>query len=326
MKGDPQIPNPGPERTLGRNPPKSRFTTAIRKRFEAKGVFDRILSTQVTVPLGELLAISPEMERTLSNETKVHSVPITHPTEQDFDREMVDVFPCIHYEQHNESSVNEERDRFFSAEGIETDNEDERFIPFTPQAFIAQGFGDQNRGGSLPISPTVSFALQIGHLDGVVAMVDSRAEMNMITPELAEELRDYCAEDERGKEYKLKNVSGMVENLQGKFDCIPCSVGGANFEETFFVGGPWNSNFSAILRQTFLQNNACQLSWRPGGNSRHVNMRIGDPDNGAVHIRLNKDIQGTAFGRMFLVLVGMLVLEPRGEMLASRLGQGPKVE
>lgn len=295
MRSDPRVPNPGPEKTLSRNPPKSRFTTAIRKRFEAKEVYDRILNAAVTVPLGELLAVSPEMERTLSNETKVHSVPVTQPTDQDFDGEMVDAFPSIYYEQDQELSDDGGRYEFPGAEYTEMEEEDEFFTPFTTQAFIAQGDVERNRKGSPPISPTVSFSLQIGHLDGVVAMVDSGAEMNMVTPELAEELRNHYAEDEQGRQYRMKNVSGVVENLQGKFDRIPCAVGGATFEETFFVGGPWNSNFSAILGQTFLQNNACQLSWNHEGSNRHVIMRMqpnGDPDRGTINVRLNKDYQG----------------------------------
>jgi len=52
-----------------------------------------------------------------------------------------------------------------------------------------------------------------------------------------------------------------------------------------------------------------------------------NPDLAEMYAIAYLGVQGrTAFGRMFLVLVGMLVLEPRGEMLASRLGQGPKVE
>jgi len=292
MKDDPRVPNQGPERTLKQNPPKSKFTTEMRRRFTASEIYQRILNAEVTVPLGGLLAVSPEIERTLSNETKVRSVAVTQPTERDFDREMADAFPSIHQEQDSEPSDEDIGDRPSCTEGAEVEGRAGWSSPDTSRVFTAQGSAERNRKDSPPISPTASFILRVGHIDGVVAMVDSGAEMNMITPRLAEELRNYYAEDDRGRDYKMKNVSGVVENLQGKFDRIPCAVGGASFEETFFVGGPWNSHFSAILGQTFLQNNACQLIWNHGGDNRHVIMKMhpnGDFNGNSITVRLVKD-------------------------------------
>jgi hypothetical protein len=118
------------------------------------------------------------------------------------------------------------------------------------------------------ISSTGSFRLKIGSHE-VLAMVDSGAEMNMITPTLAESLWDYFAEDETGKKFQMCNVSGVVSHLKGRFNDIPVFIGGHCLHGTFFVGDEWNSHFNVILGQAFLQSHACEMSWEEGN---HIHM------------------------------------------------------
>src|SRR5271154_6304897 len=66
MRGDPRIPNPGPERILPRSPPKNQFTTTMRQKYSQDEIYKEVLDTGVTLPLGKFLSICPDLERTLA--------------------------------------------------------------------------------------------------------------------------------------------------------------------------------------------------------------------------------------------------------------------
>ena len=283
MKGDPRRPNPGPERTIlpPRSPAKNRFTTNMQQRYSGDQVYKKVLNADVTLPLGELLAACPNIEKTLSSDTKLRTVPITHVRARDEDEEMVEAFAGL--------APDSEEDAY-----TDVLQEDNYGMCYTAAAStpIYYGFGakigaERDPFRKSPISATGSFNLKIGERD-VVAMVDSGAEMNMITPSLAEDLRDHFAEDENGKKFRMKNVSGVITNLKGQFNDIPLSIGGHRIPETFFVGDHWDSHFDVILGQTFLNNRACEMSWN---GSDHILMRLypsGNKEGDAITVRLTK--------------------------------------
>ena len=92
-------------------------------------------------------------------------------------------------------------------------------------------------------------------------MVDSGAEMNLVTPQLADILKRQFAVDETGKEFHMKNASGSVSQLHGRFNSIPVKLGGKRCDTTFFIGEAWNSGVHVILGQTFLRRYACSMIW-----------------------------------------------------------------
>jgi hypothetical protein len=117
-------------------------------------------------------------------------------------------------------------------------------------------------------------------------MVDSGAEINMITPALAEHLRDVYAEDENGKKFQIRNISGTISSLKGRFNNVPIDIGGYRLYETFFVGDEWNSHFQVVLGQAFLQNQACEMSWE---ENDYINMWFhpnGDKKEAPIRVRL----------------------------------------
>jgi hypothetical protein len=76
MKGNPRIPNPGPEKTLPWTPAKNRFTTTMHQCMAGNDIYQKVLRTDITLPLGELLAVCLDIEKTLSNDTRLRTAPI----------------------------------------------------------------------------------------------------------------------------------------------------------------------------------------------------------------------------------------------------------
>ena len=95
MKGDPRIPNPGPKKILPRAPAKNHFTTTMQQCTTGNDIHKKVLGTDVTLPLGELLAVCPHIEKTLSNDTQLRMGPITHVNGVDGDEEMAEAFANI---------------------------------------------------------------------------------------------------------------------------------------------------------------------------------------------------------------------------------------
>jgi hypothetical protein len=285
MRNDPRTPNPGPEKILPRSPPKARFTTTMREHFKTANIYQKVLGTNVTLPLGELLAACPDIEKTMSTETKLRTVPITHTMSRDReeDVDMAEAFAnaCAYGFDDQCETGSEENDEL----DIELNERSEAF-PFVNVHF-AEDENEHYKKKTKAISSTGTFTVTIGHVEGIIAMVDSGAEMNMVTPRLAEELRNRYAEDDRGKRLRLKNVSGEINDLKGCFKDIPLKVGGAKINETFFEGQDWGSNFDIILGQTFLKNNACKVSWNEG----HMIMKIypsGLQEGDSITVRLTE--------------------------------------
>ena len=257
-------PNMSPPKILPKSPPKNRFTTTMRQQHTSGDIYHKVLGTGITLPLGELLAVCLEIEKTLFADTRLRTVPVTHARSGNYDEEMADTFanvsPCETWFE----EINEEDDCSTYACGNSTQR--------PPDTSAAKNRSKGHPHKSDVISPTGSFIIKIGNHE-VVAVVDSGAKMNMITPGLAEEFRNHFAEDETGKKYKMKNVSGVVSQLNGRFNDIPVGVGGHHLNTTFFVGDPWDSYFEAILGQTFLQSFACDLTWSDL-DCNHIHMRI----------------------------------------------------
>jgi len=289
VKDDPRIPNPGPQPTLPRNPAKSKFTTTMRQNYESHDIYQRVLGSDVTLCLGELLAVCPEIEKNLASETRLRTMPVT---QINYGDEAVEVFTYLY--QDPEPCDNNYEHETPSAYGQQEYNGDWEFVhPDRRPLFQAPALrkGNPRVLSNGVISSTGSFLVTIGDQEGIMAMVDSGAEMNMVTPQLAERLRDNFAEDESGKRYQMKNVSGVVAPLRGLFNNIPVAFGGHRFDSTFFIGEPWNSHFQAIIGQTFLQQFACELIWNNGGDPNRMTLKAyprGDKSEDPIIVRLIK--------------------------------------
>jgi hypothetical protein len=88
----------------------------------------------------------------------------------------------------------------------------------------------------------------------------------------------------------MKNMSGVINSLKGRFNDVPIEVGGHRLVQTLFVGDQWDSHFEMILGQSFLLKYACEMSWCEDDGD-HIHMRIypsGSKRGNSIFVRLNK--------------------------------------
>jgi gag-polyprotein putative aspartyl protease len=287
VRGDARAPNPGPAKII-RNPVKNRFVTTIRQRYAKEDIYKKVLESDVKLQLGELLAVCPEIERDLSKDTKLHVVPVTQVNAGNQDEEMAEAFAGLkHEKRYTEFETQEE---IYESKYAEN-SEEEPGVYTSNRSKEMLALRRNRKYPSNVMSPTAVFEVQIGETN-IMAMADSGAEMNMITPWLAEKLRGHYAEDESGMKYSVRDVSGAVNNLQGKFNNIPVTIGGTPFYQTFFVGQEWGSAFDMILGQTFLGQYACEMVWTDSENQNRVSLRLhpsGKRMKEGIKVRLHKN-------------------------------------
>jgi hypothetical protein len=99
VQGNPKTPNRGPEKIAPRPPAKTRYISTMRQQFDGNQVYKKVLDTNVSIPLGELIAACPKLEKSLASDTRVKTVPITQV--QNEDEEMADAFASFYLKKMN---------------------------------------------------------------------------------------------------------------------------------------------------------------------------------------------------------------------------------
>lgn len=293
IKGDPRIPNPGPEKIV-RPTPKTKFKSTLGSNADVGAIYKQVLGTGITLPLGDLIAVSPEIGRNLAGDVRVRAIPVAKAKSQGEDEEMIDVFPAVHQETYTSDSSDSESEKS-GPEPERSDNEGygvglryEDQLPRT--VYAASDEQEPSPNPETAVSPTGCFVLRLGNVGNMVAMIDSGAEINIITREIAQGLRQYFAEDNSGSKFRLRNVSGEIQSLYAKFNDVPCALGGFTLRQTFFESDDWNSHFKIILGQPFLRSYLAELSWDTEAGEPYTVMKLhpdGRKDGRSISVRLS---------------------------------------
>lgn len=61
IQGDPRIPFSGPEKVLPHSAPKAKFRSKLGNQADVGAIYRQVLNTGITLPLGDLIAISSEL-------------------------------------------------------------------------------------------------------------------------------------------------------------------------------------------------------------------------------------------------------------------------
>ena len=281
LRGDPRVPFPGPEKVLPRNPARSKATTNMRSKYDDQSVYQQVLQTEVALPLGAILALSPGLEKKISADTKLHNVPITQVSSKDLDEDAMDVLAGFaqdvgiktHPDAYDDAPATPIPSRAFASETT-SDLPTSDHYNNVANAYSAH----RERHVTIPESkltaPTGAVIIRIGDQENIAAMIDSGAEMNLVTPELAAKLENRFAIDDAGKQYSMKNVSGDISRLDGCFNNIPVELGGKRWDATFFIGDSWFSEFHLILGQPFLRRYACSMNWSTIDGVDRMSLRL----------------------------------------------------
>jgi Aspartyl protease len=216
---------------------KYHFTSDIQESVKVDSVQEKVLSTMITMPLREVLAISADLQKRFTNLTKIRREYVSDSTGKA-----------------NLGVLDDEEEDIRPGQAmLSYDDQDD-------VASIANRYV-----GAVAVSPNRFFAMTTGRFEGKFAdtpvsfMIDSGSELNLIPEEIYNQTR--VALDVDGSRWSLRGVHGAAVPLKGCCRDVPITIGGHRFDHHFFVntgsgkqdiilGQPWLTWFSAQANYT----------------------------------------------------------------------------
>jgi hypothetical protein len=168
----------------------------MREIYDDQTVYQQVLQTEVTLPLGGILAMSPGLEKKMSADTKLHMVPVTHTRSLGAEDDVMEVLAGFHQDDALEPQemayTNTTRMAApvkYIAPGPEITPTPSEHSQNVANAYAACKVRHKTALYSQLTAPTGAIITNISKQEGALAMIDTGAEMNLVTPHLAKSLR-----------------------------------------------------------------------------------------------------------------------------------------
>ena len=272
--------------------PLYHFTLDVQEMYDLdKIVREKVNKTIVQLELGELLAISAFLQKSVSNMTKTRREYTSKPVVAN----VVEVLEEAEWVEEDESGSD-------LAGGYESDDEEfYRSLPMaessTNSGFIESRVGlefDESAetkediwiryASAVKIHPTPQplFAMVTGRFKGkfagldVIFMIDTGSELNLMAKEFYD--RTNLAIDLDGTQWSLKGINGRPVPLGGCICDAEIKISGRRFDHHVFVSREGTGKQEIILGQPWLQWYSASIQYTRQGA---MNMRIwqnGDGD------------------------------------------------
>jgi hypothetical protein len=249
------------------------ITSEIQERADAKAVFENVMNTQITLPLLEVVGLSPQLQKLFTEATRSKREYVTKSAEYLSDnlendlpaeKTRLDSYPSRVYTEASTDDIREFLVNYGSA------------IAKVPEGrYFAMSTG--------------SVTLQIGDIE-LSAMLDTGSELNLASRSVP--TRCNLPVDFEGMKWALKGIHGGPEQLRGCATDVPMRLGGHTFPHHLFISHQEIGHHDLILGQPFLQWFAARLDYeRTGavsmylwkGGDRRVNptlvVTITDPED-----------------------------------------------
>lgn len=241
--------------------PSYHFTSDIQDLADPKVLLQKIFELNISVPLFQLIGVSPALQKLLGEATRVRrdyntkSAEYSFHDSDDLEAEAYEVVKAAH------NRVIENQRRVYVENGEELPEFLTRYsnaIARVPEKrFFAMTTG--------------SLTVTIGGTD-FTAMIDCGSELNLASKSVPP--RASLPVDFEGMKWSLKGIHGSPEQLQGCATDVPMRIGRHDFSHHLFVSNQELGLHDIILGQPFLQ-------WFAS--------RIDYDRNGAVNLYLWKD-------------------------------------
>ena len=249
------------------------FTSSIQEMIDGDVVQQKILNTLITLPLKEILGISPDMQKRFSGLTK---------TRREYTSKLVIATPHdetdgVIQEEYSpgvRTSSKAVADRFQHSElhvsfDEETEDVEEILIRYS---------------SAVKIHTNSLFAMTTGHFEGILAghhvsfMIDTGSELNLIADALFRQTN--LALDHDGARWSLKGINGGAVPLVGCCRDVPVTCGGHRFDHHFFVSREGTGKQDVILGQPWLQWYSATLCYSRTGAIEMCLWSDGDRERG----------------------------------------------
>lgn len=256
IPGPPRIPMEYPEKRMTSQPARPKLTTLLRERYTNSSTYINMLETPVNLTLGELLSLSPEMEKSINAETRLRS-PTVPPEPQIMPRASMIEYE---YDEFGNPSV--------SVMNAKVNDSEDWGYPTTHQPFDEILSDDENSSDDEDFVASGVCYIRIGQFENIRAMVDTGAEVNLINTTLAEKLRKRYPT--MGTYTSVKNISGSSTQMKGRFAKIPISVGKITHKEALFIANNWNSTYDIVLGAPFMKHASSTIEYQDNEQTLYV--------------------------------------------------------
>ena len=274
--------------------PSYHFTSDIQEMYDLdKIVREKVNKTLVHLELGELLAISAFLQKSVSNMTKTRREYVSKPVVAN----VVEVLEDTEWEEEEGSTSD-------LIGGYDSDDEDYyRSLP-TAESSTNSGFIESRVGlefdesseskeeiliryasaVKIHLTPQPLFAMVTGCFRGkfagldVVFMVDTGSKLNLMSQDFYD--RTNLAIDLDGTRWSLKGINGRPVPLGGCVRDAEIRISGRRFDHHVFVSREGTGKQEIILGQPWLQWYSASIQYTRQGS---MNMRIWQEGDGDKH-------------------------------------------
>jgi hypothetical protein len=233
---------------------KYHITSEIQERADAKAIFETVLKTSVTLPLLELVGLSPQLQKLFTESTR---------SRREYDNKSAESsvrFGEVETTYYNQDDIVSSNHRHLYA-----DADPEELSDFIVRYGNAIAKVPENRYFAMS---TGSITIHIGDIE-LTVMIDTGSELNLASRSVPS--RCHIPVDFEGMKWALKGIHGGPEQLRGCATDVPMKIGGHNFSHRIFVSHQELGQHDLILGQPFLQWFAGRLDYeRSGGVSLYL--------------------------------------------------------
>ncbi|KAJ3727670.1 hypothetical protein C8R42DRAFT_572654, partial [Lentinula raphanica] len=242
------------------------YTSDLQKKADPRKVLERVLGTDITVSLAELVGCSPTLQKMISDAAR---------TRREYGKEVVSTIVSEYVDENEDAHVDngEELEEGQVSEGLCIAEEDRPRL----QNFL------RTYASAVTQSSTKYYAMVTGVFSVTIggkvfrAMIDTGSELNVGSEEVP--ARTGLPMDLEGMKWGLKGIHGQPEQLRGVMVDVPMIIGKYEFPHHIFISKyKLNPNWDIILGQPFLQWYACRIDYWRAGHMELLLWNDGDKD------------------------------------------------
>ena len=256
------------DRKQSANNPQYHFTSKVQDFADPQSMISRIGDMRVEVPLFQLLGLSPQLSKLMSENTRTkreYGVP------KESSSKSAESSPYIPFYDPYEARE-QELAALSSVGGTRGPESPERRVYVDEDDNLLEDFVFRCSSGIAQIPTNRFFAMTVGDVrvsingQEFLAMIDSGSEMNVAGKHLPEAAS--LPMDFDGMRWSLKGINGDYERLRGCAIDAPLRIGGHNFSHHIFISRQSIGRHDIILGQPFLQEFSARLDYERGNHCK----------------------------------------------------------
>lgn len=290
--------------------PQYHFTSKVQDFADPQTMISRIGDMRIDVPLFQLLGLSPQLSRLMSENTRTkrkYRIPK--------EVKSAELFPYTSDFEYDEEDYN--KDSYSSVSGTKGPKPVEKNVYVPTDDSQLDDFVFRCASGVAQIPTNRFFAMTVGDVRVTIngtdylALIDSGSKLNVGGEHLPESAN--LPMDFNGMHWSLKGINGDFEQLLGCAIDAPIHIGGHDFSHHIFISQQSIGRHDIILGQPFLQAFSARLDynrgdhcklylWKHGERNGRPTLMISitDPNSprNATAIRLGEDAKTTSTARI----------------------------